>query len=194
MRVLVIYAHPSETSFVAALHSQICATLRAGGHEVDSLDLYAEKFDPVLSRETYRHYLDVSQNRAEVKEYVDRLLAAEALVLVYPVWHDGVPAIMKGFIDRVFLRGVVFDIDDKGAFRPLLGNIRRLVAVATYGADRHRTRIIGDLPRRFVTRNLGALIAEGSPIQYIADYGMDHATQPQRESFMKRTLRAFRKW
>ena len=174
MRVLVIYAHPSETSFVAALHSQICATLRAGGHEVDSLDLYAEKFDPVLSRETYRHYLDVSQNRAEVKEYVDRLLAAEALVLVYPVWHDGVPAIMKGFIDRVFLRGVVFDIDDKGAFRPLLGNIRRLVAVAT--------------------RNLGALIAEGSPIQYIADYGMDHATQPQRESFMKRTLRAFRKW
>ena len=194
MRVLVIYAHPSETSFVAALNREICHTLRTRGHEVDNLDLYAEKFDPVLSRETYLHYLDASRNRSEVLPYVDRLLAAEALVLIFPVWHDGLPAILKGFIDRVFLRGVVFDIDDEGVYRPLLSNIRRLAAVATYGADRSRTAHVGDLPRRMVTRNLGTLIAAGGPIEYIADYGMDHATQPLRDRFMKRALRAFRKW
>jgi len=194
MRVLVVFAHPSDTSFVAALHRDMCETLRSNGHEVDNLDLYAEKFDPVLSRETYKNYLDVSKNRAEVGPYVDRLLAAEALVLIFPVWHDGLPAILKGFIDRVFLRGVVFEIDEQGVYRPLLSNIRRLAAVATYGADRSRTAHVGDLPRRMVTRNLGTLIAEGGPIEYIADYGMDHATPPSRARFLKRALRAFRKW
>ena len=194
MRVLVLYAHPSETSFVAALHRETCATLAARGHEVDNLDLYAEGFDPVLSRETYRHYLDPKANRAEVGAYVDRLLAADALVLIYPVWHDGLPAIMKGFIDRVFLRGVVFDIDEHGVFRPLLSHVKRLTAVATYGADRHRTLHVGDLTRRFVTRNLGPLIAEGTPIEYLADYGMDRSTPVQRERFLKRTIKAFSRW
>jgi NAD(P)H dehydrogenase (quinone) len=194
MRVLVVYVHPSETSFVGALHIQICQTLSARGHEVDNLDLYGENFDPVLSRHAFQHYLDVSENRAEVGGYVDRLLAAEALVLIYPVWHDGFPAILKGFIDRVFLRGVVFEIDESGVFRPMLHNIRRLAAVATYGANRYRTSHIGDLPRRFVNRNLGALIAPGAPIEYIADYGMDGASQAQRARFAKRVQRAFRQW
>ena len=194
MRVLVIYAHPSETSFVAALHRETLRALAERGHEVDNLDLYAEKFDPVLSRETYRNYLDPVKNRAEVAPYVDRLLAAEALVLIYPVWHDGLPAIMKGFIDRVFLRGVVFEIDANGVFRPLLGNIKRLAAVATYGADRARTAHVGDLARRFVKGNIGPLIAEGAPIEYLADYGMDRATQAQRERFLKRTVKAFARW
>ena len=58
MRILVVYAHPLETSFVSALHARVVETLRAGGHIVDDLDLYAEKFDPVMSREQMRAYVD----------------------------------------------------------------------------------------------------------------------------------------
>jgi putative NADPH-quinone reductase len=194
MRVLVVYAHPEPSSFVGGLHRRILEILRERGHAVDGLDLYAEKFDPVMSRQTYRRYLETPANREEVAPYVERLLAAEALVLVYPVWHDGLPAILKGFIDRVFLPGVIFEIDDKGVFYPRLQNVGRLTAVATYGASRNRTSHVGDLPRRFFMRNLGPLIAAGSPIEYLADYGQDGATPAQRARFLARVSRAFNAW
>src|SRR5277367_4644110 len=169
MRVLLVYAHPKPSSFVGALHRRGIEIVSERGHEVDDLDLYEEKFDPVMSRHTYDCYVDTAANRDGVARYVERLRAARALVLVYPVWHDGLPAILKGYIDRVFVRGVVFEIDEKGVFRPILQNIQRLAAVCAYGADRHRTSHVGDLPRRFFMRNLGALIASDAPLEYLAD-------------------------
>jgi NAD(P)H dehydrogenase (quinone) len=194
MRFLIVYAHPSPSSFVGALRRRVVEAVSRRGHEVDELDLYAEKFDPVMSRRTYDCYLDTAANREEVAPYVDRLLAADALVLIYPVWHDGLPAILKGFVDRVFLPGVVFEIDENGLFQPRLQNIRLLAAIATYGASRRRTTSVGDLPRRFLMRNLGTLIASGATVEYIADYGLDGATVAQRERFMARVTRACEDW
>src|SRR5260370_39400360 len=154
MRILVLFAHPLETRFVAALHARILETLSVRGHEVDDLDLYAERFDPVMSRQTFIDYLDTVANRARVAPYVERLLAAEALIIVFPIWHDGLPAILKGYFDCVFLPGVAFKIDQHGVFWPTLSNIKRLAAVCGYGADRQRTSRMGDPVRRFVTRSL----------------------------------------
>ena len=88
MRILVVFAHPIETSFVSALHARVVEILRASGHLLDDLDLYAEKFDPVMSREGLLRYIDTNANTREVEAYVQRLRAAEALVLVFPVWFD----------------------------------------------------------------------------------------------------------
>ena len=111
MRILVVHAHPLPTSFVSALHTLIVDTLRARGPEVDDLDLYAEKFDPALSAAQMRVYIDATKNTREVESYVARLRAAEALVIVYPVWFDGLPAIMQGYFQKVFLPGVATVID-----------------------------------------------------------------------------------
>ena len=193
MRILVVFAHPLETSFVSALHVQIVETLGLRGHEVDDLDLYAEGFDPVLSRQTFVDYLDTGANRARVGPYVDRLLAAEALILVSPVWHDGLPAILKGYFDCVFLPGVSFEIDRDGVFRPMLLNIKRLTAVCVYGADRRRTSHVGDPVRHFVMRGL----AENTPCarcEYIALYSMDGATPQRRAQYLRRVTRNFSAW
>ena len=96
MRVLVLYAHPVETSFNAALHATIVKALNASGHTVDDCDLYAEGFDPVLSRQERLDYHDVALCRKPVERHVERLLSAEALVLSFPVWNFGYPAILKG--------------------------------------------------------------------------------------------------
>jgi NAD(P)H dehydrogenase (quinone) len=193
MRILILFAHPLETSFVAALHARTVETLRMRGHEVDDLDLYAEGFDPVLSRQTYIDYLDTVANRARVGPYVDRLLGAQALVVVSPVWHDGLPAILKGYFDRIFLPGVSFKIDQHGVFSPTLLNIKRLAAVCGYGADRRRTSYVGDPVRHFVMRGL----AENAPCarcEYIALYGMDAATPQRRTQYLKRVTRVFSAW
>ena len=137
MRVLVLYAHPVPESFGAAVHETVVATLRGAGHEVDDCDLYADGFDPVLSRDERRGYHDTETNARPVAAYVERVKAAEALVLCFPVWNFGYPAILKGFLDRVFLPGVSFAMVD-GKAQPALHNIRRLAAVTSYGGSRWR--------------------------------------------------------
>lgn len=193
MRALIVHAHPSPESFAALLSREVAATLGQSGHTVDICDLYAEGFDPVLPLAAYRRYLDAPANRAGVERYVEGLLAAEALVFVFPVWHDGPPAVLKGYFDRVFLRGVVFEIVD-GVFYPRLSNIRRLAAVVLYGADRERTRRVGDLPRRFVRHNLKPLVAPDARLDYLAAYGMDAADAAARLRFLEKVRRTFRKW
>ena len=75
-------------------------------------------------------YHDVALNRGPISAYADRLLAAEALVLVYPVWNEGFPAILKGFFDRVFIPGVSFTIGPDGAPVPNLQKLRKLLRSA----------------------------------------------------------------
>jgi NAD(P)H dehydrogenase (quinone) len=87
MHVLVLFAHPVETSFGAALHAKVVETLSARGHKVDDCDLNAEGFDPVMTREDRIEYYDPVLNRRRVAPYVDRLLAAEGLVFSFPVWN-----------------------------------------------------------------------------------------------------------
>ncbi len=119
MRVLVVYAHPVETSLAAALHRAVVDALTEAGHQVDDCDLYAEGFQPALTRAERLDYHDTSCNRAAVDTYVERLLDAEAFVVVCPVWNFGFPAILKGYFDRVFLPGVSFRLEN-GAIYPNL--------------------------------------------------------------------------
>ena len=185
MRVLVLFAHPVETSFQAALHRAAIEALRQAGHEVDDCDLYAEGFNPVLSREERINYHDASVCRKPVERYVERLLAAEGLVLNFPVWNFGYPAILKGFFDRVFLPGVTFDLKD-GRIFPLLNRIRRVAAVSTYGGTRLRAMLAGDPPRKAVTRVLLAQVGVATPITYLACYDMNRATEASCARFLAR--------
>ena len=72
----------------------------------------AEGFNPVLTADERRHYHDETRNQAPVADYVRRVLAAEALVFCHPTWCFGLPAILKGFLDRVFMPGVSFKLEN----------------------------------------------------------------------------------
>ncbi len=194
MRILVLFAHPVETSFAAALHDHLVRTLKAHGHEVDDCDLYAEKFDPVMSREERIDYPDVSLNRHNVGPYVYRLLAAEAIVFSFPVWNMGFPAIHKGFVDRVFLPGVSFNLKDNGDYDPALHNIKRLGVVCTYGGGRLLTILMGDPPRRFLTRSMRRICAPGARCDYLALYDMDHARPERGKKFLAKVESHFSTW
>jgi putative NADPH-quinone reductase len=189
MRVLVLFAHPVETSFQAALHRATVEALRKAGHEVDDCDLYAEGFNPVLSREERMNYHDTEACRKPVERYVERVLAAEGLVLNFPVWNFGYPAILKGFFDRVFLPGVSFELLD-GRVRPCLTHIRKVAAVVTYGGTRLRAMLAGDPPRKAVTRVLRAQVGLTTPMTYLAYYDMNRATPPACQDFLARVSRA----
>ncbi len=165
-------------------------TLTARGWEVDLCDLYAEEFNPVLSAAERRGYHDTATNCAPVEPYVARLRAADALVFVFPVWNFGFPAILKGFIDRVFLPGVSFTLD-QGLVAPALTNIRKMAAVTTYGATKWRAILASDPPRHVIKRALW-FVSRPDKLRYLALHDMNRATDADRARYIARVTREMR--
>lgn len=186
-RALVLFAHPCEESFSAALHKVVVDSLSARGWGVDDCDLNAEGFNPVLTAAERRGYHDMASNTAPVQSYVDRLAKADALVLVFPVWNYGFPAILKGFFDRVFLPGVSFKLVD-GQVKPNLTNIRKIAAVTTYGGTRLKTFLAGDPPRRVVSRSI-RYVCQAKKLRYLALHDMNRVTADQRAAHLARVKR-----
>jgi putative NADPH-quinone reductase len=186
-RALVLFAHPCPESFSAALHGRVVEVLERRGWEVDDCDLNAEGFSPVLTEAERRGYHDVASNRGPVAPHVERLLAAQALVLVFPVWNFGFPAILKGYFDRVFLPGVSFRMEE-GRVKPNLTHVRKLAAVTTYGGTRMRAFLAGDPPRHVVKRAVWHVTGP-EKMRYLALYDMNRATQAKRSAFLDRVSR-----
>ena len=184
MKALVLFAHPCAESFSAALNGAVLGALRGRGWEVDACDLNAEGFDPVMTAAERRGYHAVGANEAPVAGYVERLRAAEALVMVFPVWNFGYPAILKGYLDRVFLPGVSFRLED-GRVVANLTHVRKLAAVTTYGGTRLRAWLAGDPPRRSFTRAVWH-VCRPDRMRYLALYDMNRATEARRAAFLAR--------
>lgn len=189
MRVLVIFAHPVADSLNGALFQCVKDALTDAGHEVDALDLYAEKFDPVLSADERRDYFDVEKNRVRTAAYVDRIEAAEGLVFVFPTWCLGPPAILKGFFDRVMVPGVSFRLEEDGSLSPNLQQIRKAAAVVTYGRERPLLWWFGDPPRRMMTRYLKWFLAPGTRPSYLGHYGLHKPDDAGARRFIEKVRR-----
>ena len=184
MRVLYLYCHPVPESYHGALRAVALAGLARAGHEVDLCDLYHEGFDPVLGAAERRSYHELRANQRGLEGYVDRLRRCEALVVQFPTWCYGAPAMLKGFFDRLILPGVAFDMSDPAKVRPLLQNVRGVAGVVTYGRSRLSAWNMGDPPRRLVTRYLRWFIAPAAPVRYYALYGMNTASDARRSRFL----------
>lgn len=186
MRILYLYCHPLEESFHAAIRDRALTALRDAGHEVDLLDLYADGFNPVLDARMRRDYHDLSKNRDGIEDYIRRLHAAEALVVQFPTWCFGFPAMLKGFFDRVFGPGITFDLSDPANVKPMLTHIRHVVGISTYGRDRWRAFLVGNPPKKMITRYLRWFVSRSARIRYLALYHMNVATETQRKAFLDR--------
>lgn len=193
MKALVVYAHPVEGSFCSALRDQIVAVLSGRGYEVDLLDLYAEDFDPVLSADEHRLHRAGPEQRTAVADQVQRLRQVEALVLLYPTWWGGQPAILKGWIDRVWIEGVAYAFPaGAGRVKPLLTQVKSLSVVTTHGSSKLVNALQGEPGKRVALRGLRAMCGLTTRVRWIACYGMDRADDLQRSRFVIRAQAAMR--
>ncbi len=190
MKVLYLYCHPVPESFHGAIRAGALAGLQKAQHSVDLLDLYEEGFDPVLSAEGRRRYHDTSRNRQGLENYVERLLSAEALVVQFPTWSFGPPAMLKGFFDRMLMPGVAFDLSDPNRVRPILDNITKMAGIVTYGRPWHNAFYMGNPPRKIIKRYVPSFIKKGALVSYHALYHMNVASDKKRKGFIDRVSAA----
>ena len=104
MHVLTVLCHPSSTSFSHSVAARFLDGARSAGHSTELADLYAEKFDPILTERDLQQFDGVPMPQDVLREQA-RIERADALCLVYPMWWYGPPAMMKGWFDRVWSAG-----------------------------------------------------------------------------------------
>jgi putative NADPH-quinone reductase len=188
-RFLVVYSHPCGNCFVSAVRDRALAALELAGAEVRVDDLYRQQFEPAFSDvESANHLLDGVDPAAA--RHAANLQWCEALVLVYPTWWGGQPAMLKGWIDRVWVKGVAWDLPD-GAdrLRPRLGNVRRLIAITTHGSSKLINVIEGEGGKRTVTRSLRPMCHPLARSHWIAMYDVDRSSAADRVRFLDRVER-----
>ena len=161
--------------------------LREAGHHVDLIDLYAEEFDPRMStaeRQAYESATPILS--AQVERHAELVRRAEGLVFVYPTWWSGLPAMLKGWLEKTMLPGVAFVFDDDHRVRPGLGNIRRIVGISCYGSPRVTVAAINDNGRRTLLRALRLNTGFRTRTTWIPFYASDRSSSERRVAFLKR--------
>jgi NAD(P)H dehydrogenase (quinone) len=192
MRLLLVFCHPDPQSYGAALRHAAADALRNAGHELREIDLYAQGFDPVFSAAEKASYLsDTQRNIDGVADHVRLLQWAQGWVVVYPTWFYGAPAMLKGWLERVWLPGVTFRVAEakQRTIGGELRNIKLFVGITTSGSPWWWLKLIGDPGRSLFMKGLKPLYAKGVRMRWLQLYNMNHVTQAEREAFVARVRR-----
>jgi putative NADPH-quinone reductase len=185
-RALVVHCHPLTEGLIPGARDRVLAGLGASEAESRLNDLYADGFVPELSRAEKEAHLRPGA-APDVERYVEDLLWCSTLVLVYPTWWSGQPAMLKGWMDRVWASGVAWDLPEgANKLRPALLNVRRLVAVTTHGSSKWINAFQGEGGKRTMTRSLRAMCHPMARTTWLALYGVDTCTAEKRSAFLDR--------
>ncbi|MBY0220742.1 NAD(P)H-dependent oxidoreductase [Paenibacillus illinoisensis] len=130
MKHLIVYAHPHADSFNRAILNTAVETLEAQGHEVVVRDLYALEFQPVLSAADTAS-MRAGQNPQDIATEQKFITDADAITFIYPIWWTGLPAILKGYVDRVFAYGFAYASSEAGIEKLLTG--KKGLIINTHG-------------------------------------------------------------
>ena len=190
MRILVVWAHPLADSYSAALKDRAVGALEATGHEVDLLDLYAENFDPVLSAQERIDYHEIGPNQANIESYVAQLRAAEGLLLIFPTWSFGFPAILTGWLQRVWVPGVAFGLRENGGpIIPGILGIRRVAAITTTGSPWWYVKAVGNPARKVLKRGHRVMFAKHARTKWLDLNNMNKDSPGKRQRFLSKVER-----
>jgi putative NADPH-quinone reductase len=193
MQCLVVHAHPNPESLSAALFATAQDTLRAAGHEVSTIDLYAEGFDPVLSREERAAYLECPDWLVQrFAAHIELLQRCEHLVLVYPTWWWGPPAMLKGWLERVWLPKITFEpaLKKGDRLRPKMQHIRRFTVVTHGGSPWWWLQLMGDPHKKLMLRGMAMLFAPRCRKTWLQLHNMNNVTPEDCQRFIERVRQA----
>lgn len=114
MKTTIVYNHPYKKSYNQALLQASITGAQKAGSSVQVIDLDAEKFDPVMSDKDLLGFVQHKQVDPQAKYYSEQIANSDHLILIFPIWWELMPAMMKGFIDKVIFPGSFYDYKPNG--------------------------------------------------------------------------------
>jgi putative NADPH-quinone reductase len=189
MNVVVVLGHPSADSYCVAIFERIILALESQStHNVTAIRLADEKFATAMSTaERMAYETSTPLISDETKRHAEVLLQAEALIFVYPTWWSGLPAQLKGWLERVFVLEVAFRFNKNSKIRPNLQKIRHIIGVSTYGSPWRYVKLVNDNGRRTLTRAIRMSTGLRTRTMWCGIYALDTCTHQQREKFIADT-------
>lgn len=143
MKSLIIYAHPWDGSFNYHVLETVKEKLVNSGREIDVIDLNKDNFNPVMTASDLKVFSEGKYADPLAENYVERLINADELVLIFPIWWYGEPAILKGFYDKVLLKGQVYEDNPDNSLKGLLKS-KRATIITTANIDKKIFSYLGD--------------------------------------------------
>ena len=133
MKVTIVFNHPYEGSYCNAILNAVIKGLQKANHEIDLIHLDKDNFNPVMTSADLKAFIDKKPIDPKVIEYKQRLEQADHLVFIFPIWWELMPALTKGFIDKVIFPGVAYDYKNASniLMKPLLTNIKSVTMITT---------------------------------------------------------------
>ena len=185
MRIQVVHSHPLTESYDHALFGVIVETLKTNGHEVVATDLHREGFQPAMTEAERRSYMGNGYDTRAIAHYTETLKTVDSVILCFPHWWFSMPAMLKGWVDRVWGPGVAFTYDAEGKLEPALANIKLFGVVTSYGSPWWAVVLYaGNAGHKVLMRGMKPMCAKDARSFYLAHYGMDCSTPKSREAFM----------
>ena len=210
MKILLVWTHPVPESYSAALRDSVLGALRSlNGTEVDLLDLYTSGFDPKAPEVPINtadqpaphppadtaspssssqpsetaEASDTVTPSSIIVEHRQMLLAADALVFVHPTWWDGLPAMLKAWLEHL-LPDALDNDEAQDAAKEITGHITDIVAITTHGSSRRVNFVQGRAGRLLLLKSLRSLCHHSCRTKWIALYSIDRATDQKRRKFL----------
>ncbi|WP_144744023.1 NAD(P)H-dependent oxidoreductase [Enorma burkinafasonensis] len=185
MHTLVVYCHPYENSFCHGMLDALCRRYEREGTPYEVIDLYADGFDPVLSRAELAVYNEGTALDPLVTRYQQLIAGSDRLVFIFPIWWNDVPAMLKGWLDKVLLAGFSWEATGTG----LKGTLTYIESAEVYTASSNPTSFIreqtGDaIQRMFIEGTLWQLGIERGTWENLG--GMDTSTPEERAAFLRK--------
>lgn len=193
MNCLIVVAHPLKKSLCGRFANVAATCLEEKGNQVTVIDLYEAKFGAALTKEERASYYGVPYQTCDVATEIAQLKAAEMLVLVFPTWWFGFPAVLKGWFDRVWAPGHAYDhASDLGAIKPRLKNLKKTYVITTLGSPWWVDYFVMWRPvYRALRFALLGTCARQSRLKVLSLYKSEKVSVTRAESFAEKIKRLF---
>ncbi|MEM0908174.1 MAG: NAD(P)H-dependent oxidoreductase [Pseudomonadota bacterium] len=187
MRALIVYANPNPESYSAHLRDVAIDALQARGAEVRVHDLYGDDFAPAMTCQERADYHTAGTNERTIAPYLSDVKWCDTVVFVYPTWWFNMPAMLKGWLDKVLVPEATFILPTKTSpMQPKLQNVTTLAAITTCGASWLQSKFVGEPARKTLLRGMRFICSPRCRTQYVALFKIDTSTHDQRVRYANR--------